>query len=105
MPQACHAGDRSSALSTAATILVCDCQGVYRVLVVHGLWLAAGRLALWGEESALPARPARRRGRPPREPQHPFAASHEALMAALGDAATKSMTGTVVLSLPTSGPS
>ncbi|GAB2942159.1 DEAD/DEAH box helicase [Micromonospora polyrhachis] len=69
--------------------------------VVHGVWRSGGRLALWGEDSALPARPPRRPGRPPRERPHPFAADHEALAGLLGDAAVKATTGSVVLTLPT----
>jgi non-specific serine/threonine protein kinase len=75
---------------------------VASVLVVHGLWLSAGRLALWGEDPALPARPPGRRGRPPRRQEHPFAA-HDTLVAALGDQAIKPLAGTVTLALPTAG--
>jgi SNF2-related domain/SNF2 Helicase protein/Helicase conserved C-terminal domain len=57
------------------------------VLVVHGLWRStarlASRLALWAEDSALPAEPPRRRGRSPRSQPHPFATPSEALADAL----------------------
>jgi hypothetical protein len=78
-----------------------DLCGAYpvAVLVVHGLWLAAGRLCLWGEDSAAPARPARP-GRAPRERPHPYAAPAEALRAVLPGPAT---TGSVALHLPTAG--
>jgi hypothetical protein len=57
-----------------------------RVLVVHGLWRSAGRLALWAEDSTLPAEPPRRRGRSPRTAAHPFAATSEVLTDALTEA-------------------
>ncbi|MCZ7476805.1 DEAD/DEAH box helicase [Micromonospora sp. WMMC273] len=53
------------------------------MLVVHGLWLPGAGLALWAEDSTLPARAPRRPGRVPRERPHPFAADHAALAAAL----------------------
>ncbi|MFY1672424.1 SNF2-related protein [Plantactinospora sp. WMMB334] len=71
------------------------------MLVVHGMWLAGGRLAVWGEDSALPARPPRRPGRPPRHRPHPFAAGHPALAGALGELAAKATTGSALLALPT----
>ncbi|MEV7227032.1 DEAD/DEAH box helicase [Polymorphospora sp. NPDC051019] len=71
------------------------------MLVVHGLWLDGGRLALWGEDSTLPDRPPRRAGRAPRERPHPFAASHPALVEALD--AGKAATDTALLMLPTRG--
>ncbi|MER5701742.1 SNF2-related protein [Micromonospora sp. NPDC002296] len=40
-------------------------------------------LAVWAEDTALPARAPRRPGRAPRERSHPFAADHAALAAAL----------------------
>nr|WP_228532199.1 DEAD/DEAH box helicase [Micromonospora sp. ANENR4] len=52
-------------------------------MVVHGLWLPGAGLALWAEDSTLPARAPRRPGRVPRERPHPFAADHAALAAAL----------------------
>ncbi|MDT5037627.1 MAG: hypothetical protein QOE03_2812 [Micromonosporaceae bacterium] len=75
------------------------------MLVVHSLWLASGRLALWGEDSTLPTRAPRRGGRPPRRRPHPFAAPPDSL-AALGATAApataaKAGTGTVELLLPT----
>ncbi|SDZ04486.1 non-specific serine/threonine protein kinase [Micromonospora pattaloongensis] len=71
------------------------------MLVVHGLWLAGGRLALWAEDSTLPERPPGRPGRPPRERPHPFAAAHTALAEALGESATTATTGIRPLTLPT----
>jgi non-specific serine/threonine protein kinase len=71
------------------------------MLVVHGLWLSTGRLALWGEDPALPARPPGRTGRRPRP--HPFAATPDALTAVLGAAAAKPLARTVALLLPTVG--
>ncbi|MEU1233084.1 DEAD/DEAH box helicase [Micromonospora aurantiaca] len=53
------------------------------MLVIHGLWLPGAGLALWAEDSTLPARAPRRPGRVPRERPHPFAADHAALAAAL----------------------
>jgi non-specific serine/threonine protein kinase len=69
------------------------------VLVVHGLWLATGSLALWGEDPALPARSRRRTSPRP----HPFAAGHQTLIEALDQAGPKPVPGTVTLSLPTAG--
>ncbi|MEV0430460.1 SNF2-related protein [Micromonospora sp. NPDC050495] len=54
------------------------------MLVIHGVWLPGGGLAVWGEESTRPARAPRRPGRAPRERPHPFAADHATLAAALG---------------------
>ncbi|MER5607546.1 DEAD/DEAH box helicase [Micromonospora tulbaghiae] len=68
------------------------------MLVIHGLWLPGAGLALWAEDSTLPARAPRRPGRVPRERPHPFAAGHATLAAALG------MPGepiSVLLDLPT----
>lgn len=73
------------------------------MLVVHGLWLAGGRLALWAEDSTLPAQPPRRPGRAPRERPHPFAAAHATLIEALGEAASKATTSGLLLTLPTRG--
>jgi non-specific serine/threonine protein kinase len=77
------------------------------MLVCHGLWTRGGRLALWGEDSELPAQPPRRGGRRPKLPPHPFAAAAETLTAALtdlvGELAAKAVTSEIVLSLPTSG--
>ncbi|MEO3746110.1 SNF2-related protein [Plantactinospora sp. B5E13] len=71
------------------------------MLVVHGVWRGAGRLAVWAEDSALPPRWPRRPGRAPRERPHPFAADHSGLADALGELAAKAATGTVLLTLPT----
>ncbi|HEV7897864.1 MAG TPA: DEAD/DEAH box helicase [Planosporangium sp.] len=73
------------------------------MLVVHGLWLSTGRLALWAEDPALPAQPVKRPGRLPRRQPHPFAAAHETLIATLSDPAITPSTGTVELLLPTVG--
>ncbi|WDZ84561.1 DEAD/DEAH box helicase [Micromonospora cathayae] len=73
------------------------------MLVVHGSWLVGVGLAVWGESSSAPARPARRPGRPPRERPHPFAADHATLTAALGPAATAATAGSTPLVLPTRG--
>ncbi|HEX5597124.1 MAG TPA: DEAD/DEAH box helicase [Micromonosporaceae bacterium] len=73
------------------------------MLVVHGLWLTGGRLALWAEDSGLPTAPPRWPGRPPRERPHPFAADHSALTEALGEVGAKATTGNALLTLPTRG--
>jgi SNF2 family DNA or RNA helicase len=67
------------------------------VIVVHGFWPVSGRLCLWGEDASLPDVPPRRAGRRPRVQPHPFAASHDALGALLGD---KGAASTVELRLP-----
>jgi non-specific serine/threonine protein kinase len=72
----------------------------YGVRVVHGLWLGAGRLALWGEDPTMPARPPRRPGRPPRERPHPVAATGDPLSAGLGEFGGKAAIGAVTLALP-----
>ncbi|MBY8873885.1 DEAD/DEAH box helicase [Micromonospora sp. PLK6-60] len=69
------------------------------MLVVHGAWLVGAGLAVWAEDSALPARAPRRPGRAPRERPHPFAADHDTLAAALGH--PPAVAGTVLLRLPT----
>ncbi|MEW2326261.1 DEAD/DEAH box helicase [Micromonospora chersina] len=69
------------------------------MLVIHGLWLSGRGLALWAEDSRLPARAPRRPGRAPRERPHPFAADHAALAAALGGPA--GTPASVLLDLPT----
>jgi non-specific serine/threonine protein kinase len=75
------------------------------VLVVHSIWLASGRLALWGEDSTLPTRPRRRGGRPPRRRPHPFAAPPDSLAALVATAASataaEAVRGTVEMLLPT----
>ncbi|MGC4895392.1 SNF2-related protein [Micromonospora sp. DT31] len=69
------------------------------MLVTHGLWLPGAGLALWAEDSTLPAHAPRRPGRAPRERPHPYAADHTTLAAALdappGDPVS------VLLALPT----
>ncbi|KKJ99905.1 helicase HelZ [Micromonospora sp. HK10] len=69
------------------------------MLVIHGVWLPGGGLAVWGEESTLPARAPRRPGRAPRERPHPFAADHATLAAALGGPPGRP--AAVLLRLPT----
>ncbi|PMR60960.1 ATP-dependent helicase [Verrucosispora sp. ts21] len=71
------------------------------MLVVHGAWLPGRGLAVWGEDSTLPPRAARRRGRAPRERPHPFAAAHATLAAALAEVAEPTDLGTALLRLPT----
>jgi len=71
------------------------------VQVVHGVWRTGGRLALWAEDSTLPPRPPRRRGRPARARPHPFAVGHPGLADALGECAATAVTGTALLALPT----
>ncbi|NBE85336.1 SNF2-related protein [Micromonospora rubida] len=56
------------------------------MLVIHGAWLPGSGLAVWAEDTALPARAPRRPGRAPRERPHPFAADHATLAAALDPA-------------------
>ena len=73
------------------------------MLVVHGVWLRAGRLALWGEDSDLPSQQPRRRGREPKQRPHPFVADTTALSGAFGELAAKAAGGSVVLELPTIG--
>ncbi|MFI7427342.1 SNF2-related protein [Micromonospora sp. NPDC049836] len=68
------------------------------MLVIHGVWLPGGGLAVWGEESTRPARAPRRPGRAPRERPHPFAADHATLAAALGGSG---LPAAVLLRLPT----
>ncbi|SCG48883.1 DEAD/DEAH box helicase [Micromonospora coxensis] len=69
------------------------------MLVIHGVWLVGAGLAVWAEDSALPARAPRRPGRAPRERPHPFAADHATLAAALGD--LPAVAGSLPLTLPT----
>ncbi|MBL6275874.1 DEAD/DEAH box helicase [Micromonospora fiedleri] len=71
------------------------------MLVVHGAWLPGRGLAVWGEDSTLPPRAARRPGRVPRERPHPFAAAHTTLAAALAEVAEPTDLGTALLRLPT----
>ncbi|MGZ4323256.1 MAG: SNF2-related protein [Solirubrobacteraceae bacterium] len=56
------------------------------MIAVHGIWSRDSRLCVWAEDSALPPRAARRRGRPPAEPRprsHPFACGTDELDGAL----------------------
>jgi len=46
------------------------------VIVLHAVWSRDSQLCVWGEDSALPARASKRRGRRPAKPRprkHPFA--------------------------------
>ncbi|TDB77047.1 DEAD/DEAH box helicase [Micromonospora sp. KC723] len=69
------------------------------MLVIHGVWLVGVGLAVWAEDTSLPASVPRRPGRAPRERRHPFAAGHATLAAALGDG--PAVAGSVLLTLPT----
>ncbi|SCL38045.1 non-specific serine/threonine protein kinase [Micromonospora rhizosphaerae] len=69
------------------------------MLVIHGVWLSGVGLAVWAEETTLPARAPRRPGRAPKERPHPFAADHATLAGALGDVPAEA--GSVLLTLPT----
>nr|WP_204342602.1 DEAD/DEAH box helicase [Micromonospora terminaliae] len=69
------------------------------VLVIHGLWLSGRGLAVWAEDSWLPADAPRRPGRAPRERPHPFAAGHAALATALDG--PPGAPAAVLLDLPT----
>ncbi|GAA4567802.1 DEAD/DEAH box helicase [Micromonospora coerulea] len=69
------------------------------MLVIHGVWLPGVGLAVWAEDSTLPARAPRRPGRAPRERPHPFAAGPATLAAALGDRPARATS--VLLTLPT----
>ncbi|WP_434741140.1 SNF2-related protein [Micromonospora sp. SH-82] len=78
------------------------------MLVVHGVWLPGAGLAVWAEDSSLPARAPRRPGRPPRDRPHPFAAAPSTLadlVAPATDGTTAQADGpaTVLLHLPTRG--
>jgi non-specific serine/threonine protein kinase len=56
------------------------------VIAVHAIWSRDSRLCVWAEDSALPPRTPRRRGRPPAKPRprsHPFACRSEELGAVL----------------------
>ncbi len=81
------------------------------MLVLHALWSLDSRLSVWGEDSARPARAARR-GRPPARPRpraHPFAPGATELDGALRRACgapkrpTALAEGGVCLLLPSSG--
>ncbi|SCG61690.1 non-specific serine/threonine protein kinase [Micromonospora inositola] len=69
------------------------------MLVIHGVWLSGVGLAVWAEDSTLPARAPRRPGRVPRERPHPFAAGHATLAGVLGDLPARATS--VLLTLPT----
>ncbi|MGA3540854.1 SNF2-related protein [Micromonosporaceae bacterium DT194] len=69
------------------------------MLVIHAVWLAGDEPALWAEDSALPVAASRRRTRSPR--LHPGAASHDALVSALGPGAAEATAVTLDLLLPT----
>jgi len=73
------------------------------VFVVHAVWLGAGRLVVWAEDSTEPPVPPRRPGRRPQRQPHPFAVSHDGLAELLVEQAAKAVTSTVRLALPTRG--
>ncbi|WP_086661262.1 DEAD/DEAH box helicase [Lentzea kentuckyensis] len=70
------------------------------MLVLHGLCTTDGVLALWAEDSGLPARSESAR----RDAPHPFAATAEAVAAALGQEAPKTITRALLLPSFSSGP-
>ncbi|MDX8034111.1 DEAD/DEAH box helicase [Lentzea sp. BCCO 10_0856] len=70
------------------------------MLVLHGLCTTDGVLALWAEDSVLPARSESAR----RDAPHPFAATAESLAAALGQEAPKTITRALLLPSFSSGP-
>jgi len=54
---------------------------------LHAVWSRDSQLCVWGEDSVLPARAPKRRGRRPARPQpraHPFASDAQDLAGALG---------------------
>ena len=56
------------------------------MIAVHAIWSRDSRLCMWAENSELPPRTSRRRGRPPAKPRprsHPFACRSEELGAVL----------------------
>ena len=56
------------------------------MIAVHAIWSRDSRLCVWAEDSALPPRARRRRGRPPAKPRprsHPFACGADELGGAL----------------------
>jgi hypothetical protein len=71
------------------------------MIALHVTWLRSSGLALWGEDSELPARAPARRGRPaarPRPRAHPFAAPAQRIASAL--AIDGSGVDTATLTLP-----
>ncbi len=70
------------------------------MLVLHGLCTTGGALALWAEDSGLPARSESAR----RDSPHPFAADAETLVAALGLDQRKATTRALLLPSYSSGP-
>jgi SNF2 family DNA or RNA helicase len=70
------------------------------VLVLHGLCTTDGVLALWAEDSGLPARSESTR----RDAPHPFAAAGESLAVAFGQEALKTTTRALLLPSYSSGP-
>jgi hypothetical protein len=72
------------------------------MLVLHCLWTPARRLAIWAEDSAGSAVPARRPGRAPRVRMHPFAADEASLRALLPGPVRRRAGGPeLILVLPT----
>ncbi len=56
------------------------------MIALHAVWSRDSQLCVWGEDSTLPGRAPRRRGRRPAKPrprEHPFACSAEAVAGAL----------------------
>ncbi|NKE63995.1 ATP-dependent helicase, partial [Lentzea sp. PSKA42] len=70
------------------------------MLVLHGLCTTDGVLALWAEDSGLPARSESTR----RDAPHPFAATAESLAGALDQETVKAATRTLLLPSFSSGP-
>ncbi|MDT7789542.1 MAG: hypothetical protein QOF58_7961 [Pseudonocardiales bacterium] len=70
------------------------------MLVLHGLCTTDGVLALWAEDSGLPARSESTR----RDAPHPFAAPAESLAAALGPEVSKTIMRNLLLPSFSSGP-
>ena len=70
------------------------------MLVLHGLCTTDGALALWAEDSGLPARSESTR----RDAPHPFAATAEALAVALAVEPPKTIMRNLLLPSFSSGP-
>jgi hypothetical protein len=61
------------------------------VIALHGVWSRDSQLCVWGEDSGLPAKASKRRGRRPEKPrprEHPFACALQDLAGALEALAT-----------------
>ena len=78
------------------------------MIALHALWSRDLRICIWGEQSSLPARAARRSGRPGNDPEpraHPFACRGSILLDALGSlgpaaAVEEATVGNLELRLP-----